>query len=461
MDRFRTRGIEYFGSTWSAFFHLPSIFWWHVSDAWLLALAWTGVGLAAFTALAGASLPLLLALWIIYQSIVNMGQVFYGYGWETLLLETGFLSLFLCPAGIGFYPLRKPPPARAVFWLLRWLCFRLMFGAGMIKLRGDPCWIHLTCMDYHYETQPLPNPLSPWLYHLPHAWHRVESAGSLFVEVIIPFLVFGPRRLRILAGALMIFFQGILILSGNLSWLNYATIAICFACFDDGVWRRVLPRPVFRWLAGRKTTDSAPPETAATGRVRVWIVRALLAVMAVLSVRPAWNLVSPNQEMNASFDPLHLVNAYGAFGSVGRERNEIILSGTREDPASDTAHWREYEFKCKPGSVNRRPCVVAPYQLRLDWQMWFAAMESPEDNPWLFRLVWQLLQNRPGALSLIAGNPFPHKPPRSIKGDLYRYHFAGRDAPPGVWWRRQKLGVYFPPLYLDHGDLKAADQTSP
>jgi hypothetical protein len=394
--------------------------------------------------LAGFADALLLGvLWLLYLSFVHIGQTFYAFGWEILLLETGFLALFLCPLVRGeAFPARTPPPM-IVLVLLRWLAFRVMLGAGLIKMRGDPCWRDLTCLAYHYETQPLPNPLS-WLLHQTPPWfHHLEVLWNHVIELVVPFALFGPRRVRTIAGLLTIAFQTTLVLSGNLSWLNYLTITICLACLDDRTLAVLVPRR-FRLRAAQAAAAAPPPP-----RAQRIITIGLTILVAVLSIAPTVNLLSSRQAMNDSFDPLHLVNTYGAFGSVGRVRREVILSGTDDDPAAPDARWLEYDFPCKPGTVTRRPCVIAPYQLRLDWQIWFAAMSEAERQPWLVHLVAQLLRGDRPTRALLAPGPFTDHPPRAIRADLYEYHFTHLGAPSPAWWHRQRVAEYLRPLTLE------------
>lgn len=368
-------------------------------------------------------------LWILYLSIVNAGQLFYGFGWESMLLECGFLAIFLGS--------ERDRPSVIVNYLYRWLLFRLMFGAGLIKLRGDECWRDLTCMDYHYETQPLPNPLSWTLHQFPPLWHKIEVLSTHVIELIVPFFYFAPARLAAAAGAATVFFHVTLILSGNLSWLNYITLAVTFACFDN----RAL-RFFFRGMNFR--------ETAASGLMRKAVLAGLLILIAVKSVSPATNLLSPRQKMNASFDPLHLVNTYGAFGGITRERYEIVLEGTSEEVLTPQTVWKEYEFKCKPGRLDREPCVVSPYHYKLDWQMWFAAMNDFRYHPWILNLAAKLLRGDAGILNLMADNPFPSEPPRFIRAVRYRYRFSTREekARTGAWWVREQPVMYLPILSL-------------
>ncbi|HEU4401922.1 MAG TPA: lipase maturation factor family protein [Candidatus Polarisedimenticolia bacterium] len=453
----------HFGSRFDGFLQLPSLFWIGVSDPLLVGLAWLGVALSVVVLLGYANAILLLVLWALYQSFVPIGQDWYGYGWEIQLLETGFLAVFLCPLLDGRpFPRRSPP--RPVLWLFRWLIFRIMLGAGLIKLRGDPCWRDLTCLYYHYETQPIPNPLSRFLHFMPRWFHRGGALYNHLCELVAPWFAFGPRPARHVAGALMLAFQVILITSGNLSFLNWLTIVPILACFDDSLLRRVLPG---RLVARAESAAAA----AAPSRAQEIVALVLVGVVALLSLAPVANLLSSHQAMNTSFNRLNLVNTYGAFGSVGRERPEIVFEGTDEGAITEQTRWRAYEFKCKPGDPNRRPCIVSPYQERIDWQIWFAAMSNPNRYPWTVHLVWKLLHNDRGALSLLANDPFPDHPPRYIRALLYHYQFAPPGDPGGAWWRRTLLGTWIPPLSADdppllrflaaHGWLEEAGPVTP
>jgi hypothetical protein len=409
----------------------PTLFWFDASDAMLRSCAWLGLGLALLMLLGVDHTLVILTLWILYESFVHIGQIFYGYGWETLLLETGFLAVFFGTTRIWTCRREQRVLPRLLFVWLCWLTFRLMFGAGMIKLRGDSCWRDLTCLYYHYETQPVPHALSRVLHHAPQWFHVVGVAFNHFVEVIVPFGLFVPRT-RNWAALLTIAFQLFLVISGNLSFLNWLTIAVALGCIDDSWYARVLPL---------QAATAQPPS-----RTRLATTGLYSAVVVLLSIEPALNLLSQHQQMNSSFEPLHIVNTYGAFGSIGRERDEVILEGTTDaDPVR--GRYRAYDFKCKPGDVARAPCLITPYHYRLDWQMWFAALSTFDRQPWLASLIHKLLQNDRQALSLIAKNPFPRAPPRFIRAERYRYHFTelGSDA----YWKRERLGSYAPPLSRD------------
>lgn len=443
---FLARVALHFGSRAEGFLQLPSLFWFDVSDSFLKATAWFGSGLSLLVLLGYANAIVLAVLWALYMSIIHVGQDWYGYGWEIQLLETGFLAIFLCPWLDG-RPFPRRPPPKLVIWLFRWLIFRIMLGAGLIKLRGDPCWRDLTCLYYHYETQPIPNPLSWWLHFRPHWFHQFGVLWNHFIELVVPWFAFYPKIARRIAGALMVSFQAILILSGNLSFLNWLTIVPALACFDDELLRQCLPDRMARWV--QRVAESARPL-----RAQELAAAALAVVVVILSISPVANMISSRQIMNTSFTRLHLVNTYGAFGSVGQVRMEIVFEGTDDAAPTENSQWKEYEFKAKPGNPYRRPAIVAPYQPRLDWQIWFAAMSTPQEYPWTLHFVWKLLHNDPATLSLIANNPFPEKPPRYIRAQYYEYHFAKPGDPSGAWWERRLVGSWLPPLSVDDPRLR-------
>jgi hypothetical protein len=429
---------QYLGSTALGFGRLPSLFWFDHSDAALLAVAWSGFGLSCLVFAGFANAIVLAVLWVLYMSIVHAGQDWYGYGWEIQLLETGFLAIFLCPL-LDPRPFPRRAPPVTIVWLFRWLAFRIMLGSGLIKIRGDSAWRDLTALYYHFETQPIPNALSRWFHFLPRVFLKAGVVFNHVAELVAPWFVFWPRTARRVAGALIIVFQLTLVAGGNLSFLNWLTILPAIACLDDAVWAKILPGALVR-RAGRA---AAGAELSRPMRIVAWAVTGLVVV---LSYGPVKNLVSPNQVMNTTFDSLNLVNTYGAFGTVGRERANVVFEGTDGDPSDPSADWRQYRYKALPVDLDRRPPQVAPYQPRLDWQMWFAAMSSPDQYPWTLNLVWKLLHNDPGALSLFAGNPFPKHPPRTIRAVLYRYRFVPAGRPGNPWWDRTPLRLWLPPL---------------
>jgi hypothetical protein len=448
IGEFTARASERLGGTSACFFRLPSLFWFAHSDALFVALAWCGAVLSVAVLLGVTNAAVMAALWALYMSFVHIGQDWYGYGWEIQLLETGFLAIFLCPWGsVRPFPRRRPAPV--VIYLFRWLIFRVMVGAGLIKIRGDSCWRDLTCLWFHYETQPNPNPFSRVLHFAPHA---VNTAGVVFnhvTELVIPWLMLFGRVATRVAGLFFVAFQISLIISGNLSFLNWLTIVPALACFDDAFLARVMPRAFSRWAADAEANASTGcvNEPAHRQRVRAAAIAGIAALLAWLSIPVVQNLLSVHQMMNTSFGSWDLVNTYGAFGSVGRERREIVFEGTTDAAPGAGATWREYQFKCAPCDPKRPPCVITPYHYRLDWQIWFAAMARPDDYPWTLRFLWKLLHNDEVTLSLLEGNPFPDKPPRYVRARLYIYRFARPET--GRYWDREFLGDWIPPLSAD------------
>jgi hypothetical protein len=414
----------------------PSLFQLHYSDRFFAAVAWTGVLLSgALLVGLGDVLPLwahMLAwalLWVLYLSIVNVGQLWYSFGWESLLCETGFFAIFLGPPDVA--------PPLLVLLALRWALFRLEFGAGLIKMRGDRCWRNLTCLYYHHETQPMPNPLSWYFHHLPKPLHKLEVSANHVTQLGVPFLLFAPQPVASVAALIVIVTQSWLVLSGNFSWLNALTIVIATSVVDDRVWGAILP-------------VSPPAQLAESPLWHQALVIAFAGAVVVLSYWPTRNLLSRRQLMNFSFNPLHLVNTYGAFGSITRVRHEVVVEGTEEPRPGPDAVWREYEFKGKPGDVHRRPPQVAPYHLRLDWLMWFAALSPSYAEPWFLQFLVKLLQDDPTTLKLLRRNPFPNGPPAWVRARYYRYRFTTwrERQETGAWWDRTLVGEYLPPITL-------------
>ncbi|WP_418960420.1 lipase maturation factor family protein [Streptomyces tritici] len=409
----------------------PTLFRLHYSDRLFAAVAWGGAAVAlALAAGAGDAVPLLASmllwavLWVLYLSIVNVGQTWYSFGWESLLLETGFLAVFLGNDDVG-------PPILVLF-LLRWLLFRVEFGAGLIKIRGDSCWRDLTCLYYHHETQPMAGPLSWFFHHLPRPLHRVEAAANHGVQLVVPVLLFTPQPVATVAAGLMIATQLWLVLSGNFAWLNWLTIVLALSAVDGSL------------LVG---DDHVQPQAP------VWyvvLVCALTALVLVRSYGPVRNLLSRRQAMNRSFDPYHLVNTYGAFGTVGRLRHEIVVEGTDEPALHEGTVWKPYEFKGKPTDVTRLPRQFAPYHLRLDWLMWFAALSPGYAEGWFGGFVERLLENDRDTLRLLHRNPFPDAPPTFVRARLYRYRFTTwRELrATGAWWHRTYVREYLRPVRL-------------
>ncbi len=433
------------GSSGAGFVRLPSVFWlWH-SDTALLTVSWIGFMISLVVVAGYANAPMLGMLWFLYMSIVHAGQDWYGYGWEIQLTETGFLAIFLCPLW-DMRPFPRHAPPIVIIVLFRWLIFRIMLGSGLIKFRGDKIWRNGTALYYHFETQPIPGPLSRWFHFLPRIMLKMGVWFNWLAELVAPWFIFWPRIGRHIAGVVIVLLQIILILSGNLSFLNWLTIIPALACFDDGFWAKIVPKRLVRKAeaAAENAEESVPMLTTA------WVIA---VIVALLSIQPITNLFSPEQAMNASFDPLDLVNTYGAFGSVGKERANVVFEGTMDDTTGGKAVWKEYAYKYLPTKLDQMPPQVAPYQPHLDWQMWFAAMSSPDQYPWVYNLTWKLLHNDADAVALFAGNPFPNKPPRYIRAVLYRYQFASQGNPQGFYWTRERIGDWIPAISINDPQL--------
>ncbi len=417
------------------FLDAPSLFHWGYTDRRLRIVSWVGIAVSALLLLGlpqQAPLPLTMLawfiLWVLYQSISNVGGTFYSFGWESLLLEAGFLAIFLGNDSIA--------PPWLVILAFRWLAFRVEFGAGLIKLRGDRCWRELTCMEHHHETQPMPNPLSWFFHRLPQPLHRLEVVGNFVAQLVLPFGLFLPQPFASVAGLLMIGTQLYLVVSGNYAWLNWVTILAISAAFADP----------FRASAAFEATPA-------------WFTIAVLVLaiaIVVLSWWPVRNMASPGQAMNASFNPFRLVNTYGAFGSVSRHRIELVIEGTDADDPRDDATWREYGFKGKPDDPARLPPQVAPYHYRLDWLLWFIPLSPAYGGRWFVRFIARLLEGDAPTLRLIRRNPFPDAPPRFVRARFFRYRYTTwrerREL--GAWWVRRFEADYLPPVRLE--DLRRA-----
>ncbi|WP_458106966.1 lipase maturation factor family protein [Arthrobacter sp. R3-55] len=417
----------------------PTLFRWRYSDALLRTVCWTGIAVAALL-VAGVPqtgppwLPMaaFLALWFLYMSIVNVGQTFYGFGWEILLLEAGFTVAFLGSD--------QTPPPTTVLILIVWLVFRLEFGAGMIKIRGGREWRDMTAMFYHHETQPMPGPLSRQAHLLPRPLHKVEVAGNHFAQLVVPFFLFAPQPLASIAAGIVIVTQLWLVFTGNFAWLNWVAIILAFAAVSDPVAHAVFPFIPLEWHPGAETP--------------VWWLGVVVLVTVLLlacSYRPLLNLFSRRQLMNASFNRWRLVNAYGAFGTVTKQRIEIVVEGTlAEDPNAPDELWLEYGFKGKPGDVRRLPPQWAPYHLRLDWLMWFLPLRTVHED-WFYAFLDKLLQADKPTLRMLRHDPFDGGRPRWVRARSYLYRFASREEfrRTGERWVRVLLSDAVPPVQLN------------
>ncbi len=424
----------------------PTLCWFNESDQFIQFLCWGGVGLASLLILGITPLPVLVALWAFYLSLTVAGGVFLRFQWDILLLETGFLAIFYAPFSWRLGSPRAAPQSGMVRFLLKWLLFRLMLLSGMVKLTaGDDSWWNLTALDYHYWTQPLPTWASWYAHQLP-GWFQKTSVALMFVaELAVPFLLFGPRRIRHAACAVLIGFMAIIGATGNYNFFNLLTVALCIPALDDAFLRRFIPPRLREWVV-----KSRPRERRRVVRGLVVTVLALFLISAAAysgyrgSFREAKRVEWADSVLSYT-SPFHIVNSYGLFRVMTKSRPEIVIEGS-----NDGRTWKEYEFPWKPGDLKRRPAFVEPHQPRLDWQMWFAALGQYERNPWFQGLLRRLLEGSPPVLALLEKNPFPDAPPRYVRGVLYNYHFTDHKTreETGAWWRREKVRMYCSPMSL-------------
>lgn len=422
--------------TYVKFSQAPSIFHFYYSDKFFMTITWLGLAVSIFLffGFADKFSFLLNAFfwfipWLIYLSIVNVGQTFYSFGWESLLLEIGFLSIFL-GSNKSLVPI-------IIIFLLRLILFKLEFGAGLIKIRGDECWRNLTCLNYHHETQPMPNPLSWYFHNLPSGVHKLEVLGNHFVQLIVPWGLFLPQPFSSIAATMIVGTQFWLVLSGNFSWLNWSAIILSFSAFSNSYLKRIFP-----------FIEVPTSLTICSWQQNISIVISILIL--VLSYKPILNLFSKQQKMNASFDSLHLVNTYGAFGSVTKQRYEIIIEGSLDKEINANTKWLEYEFKGKPGDLAKMPAQYAPYHLRLDWLMWFASFGFRQQQHWFMPLIEKLLQNDRETLKLLRTNPFDGQAPVYIRARGYIYEFTNYQERKntGNYWKRKLIGEYLEAVKL-------------
>jgi predicted DCC family thiol-disulfide oxidoreductase YuxK len=439
-------------------YHLvPTLCWFDTSDRFLKLQCAAGTGLAVFLIIGFAPVPCLFLLWLIYLSLTTVSQEFLSFQWDNLLLETGFLAIFFAPWQLLPRLARAPPPSRLVLWLFRWLLFRLMFESGCVKLlSGDPNWRNLTALTVHYETQPLPTWVAWYVHQLPGSVQKASTLLMFFVELLVPFLIFAPRRLRHFACLLLIALQLLIFLTGNYCFFNLLTIALCLLLLDDAAllklpparWRAFLSTPRLATAPRRRLNAQLStsgfhrwPRQLTVPLFCVTLAVSLLQFSFMFRLRLPW----PAQ-ITAVYQwlaPFRSLNNYGLFAVMTTTRPEIIIQGSE-----DGETWRDFEFKYKPGDVDRLPAFVEPHQPRLDWQMWFAALGNLQQNPWLLNFCGRLLLGSSEVLGLLGRNPFPNAPPRFIRAVVYEYHFTdfATRRRTGAWWRREFKGIYLPPI---------------
>lgn len=445
----------------AAYYQLPSLCWIFGAGKFLPALCAAGGALSLLLFAGIAPAPCLALLWAAYLSLCGAGQVFFNFQWDALLLETTLLAIFLAPWSL--LPLwRAPAPPRVARWLLVWLFFRLMFLSGLVKLTsGDPTWRNLSALTIHYETQPLPTQFAWFVHQLPGWFHRASCAGMFVIELIAPFCLFAPRAFRHRAALLIAILMLLIALTGNYTFFNLLTLALCLPCLDDAWWTSACPRFARILLSSdrlwpprvsQSLVDTLFDATAGVCHAPRWVLGAVAALVIPFTVLQALPSVTRRPVLPELLGalvngvaPFRSLNNYGLFAVMTNPRLELIFEGS-----DDGRDWRAYEFPDKPGDLAHRPTWVAPHQPRLDWQLWFAALGSPAQNRWVLHLCEHLLRGTPDVLALFATNPFAQKPPRFVRVVRYEYHFTdpATRARSGQWWRRTPLDFYVQPASL-------------
>ena len=414
---------------------VPTVFWLNDSDLAIHAVCWAGAGLSLLLALGLLPRVSLALIYALYLSLLYAGQTFMTCQWDTFLLETAVVALVM-----SFRPITG-------VWLARWLLFRFMFMSGAVKLMsGDPNWRNLSALSYHFLTQPLPTPLAWYAAQLPAVVLKATTGAALFIELVLPFLFFCPRRLRFVAAAGTLLLQTAIFLTGNYNWFNLQTMALCLVLFDDAALRRIAPSRLLALWPGFMKHPA--PRRAATIAVNVIAALMVFVSLVQLDTRFGGSPPAPAMAVGRLIEPFQIVNPYGLFAVMTTTRDEIVVEGS-----DDGVQWREYEFRYKPGDVNRRPPWNIPHQPRLDWQMWFAALDDAQRLPWFSRFLERLLENEPSVTALLERNPFPDKPPTYVRAELYQYTYAGKNT--DRWWDRRLVGLYFPKAHLKRADEQA------
>ncbi len=416
---------DYYGI--AVLWQLPMVFWLYANDL-VLQLACIAGSLAAIVLFFGALQRLTLSImFVLYLSLFYAGQTFMSFQWDLLLLEAGFLAILL------------PGGRTCVIWLHRWLMFRFMFLSGWVKLAShDPNWRNLTALQFHFETQPLPTALAWYAHQLPASILKAGVVATFFIELIVAFLLFLPRRARCVAAACFVLLETGILLTGNYNFFNILTIILCLLLIDDQALRSMLPK---RWSL--KPATPAPIGRAwrtlvTAGIGAVIVITSAALTLQTLSGKPLPTVVS---RVLRPVVALRITSSYGLFAVMTTSRPEIVIQGSAGDGT-----WRDYSFRYKPGALHQAPRWNTPHQPRLDWQMWFAALRDRAHSPWLERLLVRLLEGSPEVLALLEDNPFEQQPPRFVRALLYDYQFTTFEerSGSGQWWTRSLLGTYYP-----------------
>ncbi len=432
------------------FVRLPTLLWLTgASTAALRGMALAGLACGVLLLVDVAPRYALIGAWAAYLSLTTVGDVFLSFQWDVLLLETALVSLPLAPGHL-WPPREAAEPRRGAVLLVRFLLFRLMVMSGVVKLAsGDATWRDFTALEYHYWTQPLPNVLAYFAHQLPAGLQRAGTVAMFLIELGVPFLLFGPRRARLIAAALLALLQVGILTTGSYGFFNLLTLVLCLAALDDGVLRLRRPR-----------VAEGPPSIRRWGTVAFAVFATAYAVLALSQdVRRllGWRPPAPVAAVLDAVGPFRSLSTYGLFAVMTTRREELLIEGS-----DDGRTWSEYLLHWRPGPVDERPRAPAPHMPRLDWQLWFAALSSCRDNPWLLNLQHKLLRGEPGVRGFFRDGSLPEAPPRYVRTRRFDYRFTDLSTwrASGDWWTRRELGPYCPPLTLRDGQLERADLPS-
>ncbi|WP_413584761.1 lipase maturation factor family protein [Bdellovibrio sp. HCB274] len=420
----------------SRFRHFPSLFWFASGDFVLKTVCMLGMLASTLAFLGFSQTWMFLACWVLYLSFCSCGQVFLSYQWDNLLLELGFIALFFAPFSFEWMPFSTYQIHPMILGLVWILLFKLMFSSGVVKLTNkDPDWKNLSALRFHYWTQPLPNPVAWLADKLPLGFQKFSCMIMFLIEVAVPFIIFIPGVPSFAAALILIFLQILIVLTGNFAFFNLLTIGMCLGLVADRFW--IFTDTSWILPVGISTEVAVTVLIALLPGNLFWIYKTVFEKSTALDFMLPW--------MRFLF-PFRLTNPYGLFAVMTKSRPEIVLEGS-----NDGSNWLEYEFKHKPTKLTHRPTVVAPFQPRLDWQMWFAALETFNENMWLQNLVTRLFDECAEVQELLKTDPFEGKSPKFMRFVKYTYQFSSWNElkSTGQWWRRDHFSVYSPVFERD------------
>jgi lipase maturation factor 1 len=441
-DRYLEAVARSFGP-WVRIWFAPTLLWLGSGSHMVMALCWAGLAASLLLTINLWPRAMLLVCFVCFLSFVSAAQDFSGYQSDGMLLEAGFVALFFAPPGwrpgLGY----NHPPSRASLFLLQWEWFRIYFESGLVKLlSGDTEWRHLTAMDEYYQNGPLPTWIGWYIQHLPHWFHWATAFSTLALELVIVWMLFLPRRWRVICFLIVTPWQLGVIFTANYTFLNYLVLTLGFLLLDDRFFSRWVPvaPPPAQGQPPRRVLTAFGIAGSAVLLTLVGYVTTVELISMVFGRLPL-----PMQPVTM-LEPFRIANQYGLFAVMTRGRYEIEFQGSR-----DGQTWTAYPFRFKPQALDRAPGIYAPYQPRFEWNLWFASLGAWQRNPLVPRTEERLLSNDPDVLALFAANPFPGEPPRQVRAVLWQYWFTSmkQKRTTGAWWTRRFLGIYAPVLERD------------